>query len=407
MKNLNYFPKNIFEMEKVDILTSQGNRIKYELGDNIDLEPSCGYDTDTLDDSGYRSDVYKHLLKRTKNIIRNKLIKLIDNNIYYISYQDLIKDIDADEDILIYAINKSIRPNVLIDNYYIEHHNNGIKINLINEIDGIDGVDKIKIKINDDDIKQGVDNDFKENANDNIDSVLKIIDFKYDNIIKDTISIYLTLNDKQFKYLVEYIITNYSELKEKNILHAVKCLDSQGVLIRNNELPSYNKNNNQNYIGYINIYNIENKGNDDIKNLDISLYNYKEKKWVETLTITEQKEFAKSRNGKIKEIPENMELEDTPWGIIEPQYFKKEGLVKNNFKIFSTDAVVGKGKKIGRVCSFYNKKEHHTFIKQLEKGKVSPKNFKDIKDLLCKHIAYKLMENKKLILLPLYKPTKI
>ena len=407
MKNLNYFPKNIFEMEKVDILTSQGNRIKYELGDNIELEPSCGYDTNALDDSGYRSDVYKHLLKRTKNIIKNKLIKLIDNNIYYISYQDLIKDIDADENILIYAINKSIRPNILIDNYYIEHHKNGIKINIINGIDRIDGIDKIKIKISDDDIKQGVDNDFKENANDNIDSVLKLIDFNYDNIIKDTISIYLTLNDKQFKYLVEYIITNYSELKEKNILHAVKCLDSQGVLIRNNELPSYNKNNNRNYIGYINIYNVENKGNEDIKNLDISLYNNKEKKWVETLTITEQKEFAKSRNGKIKEIPENMELEDTPWGIIEPQYFKKEGVVKNNFKIFSTDAVVGKGKKIGRVCSFYNKKEHHTFIKQLEKGKVSAKNFKDIKDLLCKHIAYKLMENKKLILLPLYKPTKI
>ena len=86
-----------------------------------------------------------------------------------------------------------------------------------------------------------------------------------------------------------------------------------------------------------------------------------------------------------------MELEDTPWGIIEPQYFKKEGLVKNNFKIFSTDAVVGKGKKIGRVCSFYNKKEHHTFIKQLEKGKVSAKNFKDIKDLpeiICKQITH-------------------
>ena len=62
---------------------------------------------------------------------------------------------------------------------------------------------------------------------------------------------------------------------------------------------------------------------------------------------------------------------------------------------------------VRRNSSFYNKKEQHTFIKQLEKDKISVKNFKDIKDLLCKHIAYKLMENKKLILLPLFKPLKI
>lgn len=110
-------------------------------------------------------------------------------------------------------------------------------------------------------------------------------------------------------------------------------------------MPSYNKNNNNDYIGYINIYNIENKNNEDIKNLDISLYNNIEKRWIESLTITEQKEFAKYRNSKISTIPENMELENMPWGIIEPQFIKKDNIIKNIFKIFSTDAVVGKGKK--------------------------------------------------------------
>jgi hypothetical protein len=170
-------------------------------------------------------------------------------------------------------------------------------------------------------------------------------------------------------------------------------------------LPSYNKNNNNDYIGYINIYNIENKNNEDIKNLDISLYNNAEKRWSESLTITEQKEFAKYRNSKITVIPENMELEEMPWGIIEPQFIKKDNIIKNTFKIFSTDAVIGKGKKIGRVCTFYNKAEHNNFIKQIEKGKVSVRNFKDIKEMLCKHIAHKLMENKKLILFPLFKPS--
>ena len=405
MKNLNYFPKNIFEMGNVDIMTSQGNKIKYELGDNIDLEPSCGYENDTRDKSGYRSDVYKHLLKRTKNIIRDKLIKLIDNNIYYISYKDLIKDIDIDKEIIIYAINNSVRPNILIENYYIEHHNDGIKITIINE--GDNGNEKIRIKINEEELKDDLESNFEDKIGENIDNILRMIEINYENMNSTTISIYLNLNDKMFKFLVEYIITNYSDLKEKNILYIVKCLDTQGVLIRKKEMPSYNKNNNQDYIGYINIYNAESKDSEDIKNLDISLYNNIEKKWNESLTITEQKEFAKNRNNEIMVIPENMELEEMPWGIIEPQYLKKENIIKNNFKIFSTDAVVGKGKKIGRVCSFYKKEEHHNFIKQLEKDKTSIKTFKDIKDLLCKHIAYKLMENKKLILLPLFKPSKV
>lgn len=422
MKNINYFPKKLFEMGKVDILTSQGNKIKYELGDSEDLEPSCGFKDDDIENvgkediSGYRSDVYKHLLKMAKKAIKNKLLQLIERDVYYISYTDLIKDIreniDIDEEILMYAINKSIRPIILIDNYYIEHHRQGIKLSIINNdiIPNIVGsMAKIKIKMDIDEINDTAVNILDKKSENDIENILKMINIDYTNIINTTISIYFNLDEKKFKRLVEYIIINYAKLGDlENNLKAgleyvIKCLDSQGVFIRKKELPSYNKNNNNDYIGYINIYNIENKNNEDIKNLDISLYNNVEKRWIESLTITEQKEFAKYRNSKISTIPENMELEDMPWGIIEPQFIKKDNIIKNIFKIFSTDAVVGKGKKIGRVCSFYNKKEHNNFIKQIEKGNVSERNFKDIKEMLCKHIAHKLMENKKLILFPLFK----
>ena len=430
MKNINYFPKKLFEMGTVDILTSQGNKIKYELGDSEDLEPSCGFndndndnDNDaklTEDTSGYRSDFYKHLLKRAQSAIKNKLLKMIQDEIYYISYKELIddigKDIDIDEEILIYTINKSIRPAVIIDNYYIEHHSQGIKLSIIDDIEGSRPgakatMAKIKIKM---DI-EGLMNDTvasileDKKSEDDIDNILKIINIDFTNIISTTISIYFNLDDKRFKRLAEYIIVNYGKLgdlednRKTELMYVIKCLDLQGVFIRKKELPSYNKNNNNDYIGYINIYNIENKNNEDIKNLDISLYNNAEKRWIESLTITEQKEFAKYRNSKITVIPENMELEDMPWGIIEPQFIKKDNIIKNTFKIFSTDAVVGKGKKIGRVCTFYNKTEHNNFIKQIEKDNVSKRNFKDIKEMLCKHIAHKLMENKKLVLFPLFK----
>jgi len=418
MKNINYFPKKIFEMGTVDILTSQGNKIKYELGDSEDLEPSCGFKDDevialTEDISGYRSDVYKHLLKRAQKAIKNKLLKMIEDEVYYISYEELIKDIgediDIDEEILIYAINKSIKPVVIIDNYYIEHHSQGIKLSIIND-NNESAIAKIKIKIDTDEMNDTAVSILENKKSDkDIDNILKIINIDYTNIISTTISIYFNLDDKIFKRLAEYIIVNYAKLGDlednmkAELMYVIKCLDSQGVFIRKKELPSYNKNNNNDYIGYINIYNIENKNNEDIKNLDISLYNNAEKRWSESLTITEQKEFAKYRNSKFTVIPENMELEEMPWGIIEPQFIKKDNIIKNIFKIFSTDAVIGKGKKIGRVCTFYNKAEHNNFIKQIEKGKVSVRNFKDIKEMLCKHIAHKLMENKKLILFPLFK----
>jgi hypothetical protein len=421
MKNINYFPKKIFEMGTVDILTSQGNKIKYELGDDKDLEPSCGLKNDkgdamTEDKTGYRSDVYKHLLKKAQKAIKNRLVRMIEYDVYYISYEELIKDIEEDinidEEILIYAINKSIRPVVIIDNYYIEHHRKGIKLSIIN-----DKSESAMAKIN---IKMGVDG-LNDNASvlvddkkseDDIKNILKKINIDYTNIIITTISLYFNLDDKIFKRLTEYIIVNYDNLgklgddNKAELMYVIKCLDMQGVFIRKKELPSYNKNNND-YIGYVNIYNIENKNNEDIKNLDISLYNNVEKRWSESLTITEQKEFAKYRNSKITVIPENMELEDMPWGIIEPQFIKKDNIIKNTFKIFSTDAVIGKGKKIGRVCTFYNKTEHNNFIKQIEKDNESKRNFKDIKEMLCKHIANKLMENKKLILFPLFKPLNV
>ena len=427
MKNINYFPKNIFEMGTVDILTSQGNKIKYELGDNEELEPLCGIKDDiaivgTDDKSGYRSDVYKHLLKKVQKAIKNKLLRMIEEDIYYISYTELIEDIgadiDIDEEILIYAINKSIRPVVIIDNYYIEHHSNGIKLSIIGDNVGYNNgegvgtkstIAKIKIKMDVGELNDDLSVLEDKKSDDEIDNILKMINIDYTNIISTTISIYFNLDNMRFKRLVEYIIVNYANLgviennRKAELMYIIKCLDTQGVFIRKKELPSYNKNNNNDYIGYINIYNIENKNNEDIKNLDISLYNNVEKIWSESLTITEQKEFAKYRNSKITVMPQNMELEEMPWGIIEPQFIKKDNIIKNTFKIFSTDAVVGKGKKIGRVCSFYNKAEHNNFIKQIEKNNVSVRNFKDIKEMLCKHIAHKLMENKKLVLFPLFK----
>jgi len=171
---------------------------------------------------------------------------------------------------LIYTINKSIRPAVIIDNYYIEHHSQGIKLSIIDDIEGYakgarNGaratMAKIKVKMDVEEMNDTAVSVLDDKKSDeDIDNILKIINIDYTNIISTTISIYFNLDDKKFKRLAEYIIVNYAKLgdlednRKAELMYVIKCLDSQGVFIRKKELPSYNKNNNNDYIGYINIY---------------------------------------------------------------------------------------------------------------------------------------------------------
>ena len=75
----------------------------------------------------------------------------------------------------------------------------------------------------------------------------------------------------------------------------------------------------------------------------------------------------------------------------------------NKLKIFSTDPVVGKGKKTGRVCETYYDTDHNKFLNQINKTKDEKYKFKN-KKVLCSTVANQLLIKNKLLLLPLYKP---
>ena len=91
-----------------------------------------------------------------------------------------------------------------------------------------------------------------------------------------------------------------------------------------------------------------------------------------------------------------MELEQMPYGILLPEEIKKTKKIKNVIKIFSTDTDKGRG----RTCSVWNISELDKFMLQIDNTKIKMKN----KDIFCSHIAEKLMEKNRLILLPVYKP---
>jgi hypothetical protein len=192
---------------------------------------------------------------------------------------------------------------------------------------------------------------------------------------------------------MKYILSIYDETLDKKISFITNCLYKQGVLIKNKEIPSFTKNNNE-FIGYVNIFDI-NKENDIDVNLHVKgtdIYNI-------GVTKREKDELINSRVLR-NNIPDDMTLETIPYGIIEP--FKNKTGVINKLKIYSIDPIVGKGKKTGRVCETYYDSDHNNFIKQIDNNNVIIK-MKN-KKIYCNYIANKLLLLDRLILYPLYKP---
>jgi hypothetical protein len=414
MKNINYFPKGIFQMGEVNINTSQGAVYKYDFGDNEENKITCDGTLDNIDKSGYRSEVYKHLLKRTQNSIKNLLSEnYVKSNIYYVELDELARELAIDNDLLMYTIKKSIYPYMLLQGYYIVLHNNGIRI--ISNKKGF--ANKLSIVFNTNPKTNGVSASVKRIVRDDasdgpqgpdaadalvaaaaaIAKIIKDININYDSADETTISIYLSLNLENFTKLVKYILSSDKKIADKALLFIIECLYKQGVLIKKKEIPSYSKNDNE-YIGYVNIFDIENKEH-DIAKLDINLHIKGTDTYNLGVTKRERDEFAKSRIKKAS-IPADMTLEKIPWGIIEPHKLKEN--IINKFKIFSIDQVIGKGKKTGRVCDTFQDKEHKDFMKQIDS--INPDIKMKNKKLYCSHIANKLHNINRLVLLPYYKP---
>tara|TARA_B100000795_G_scaffold270051_1_gene262237 strand:- start:16186 stop:19650 length:3465 start_codon:yes stop_codon:yes gene_type:complete len=389
MKNINYFPKSIFNIGKIKLKTSQNKIYEYDFGDELKYEPECKEKTINLDHDGYNIESYKHLLKRTQNSLKEYLLTKINKGVFFIDYDEIRNTINIDDELLSYTIRKSIYPYNLLNDYFIILHNNGIKI--INN--SIKKINKLNIIFD----KKDIIYDLSEHrsSSDKIPYLLNLINIDITNINSTTVSLYLNLDNTNFILLIKSILKSNNNDDKINFIE--KCLYKQGVLIKKEEIPSYTKNSNK-YIGYVNIYDINNKTN-DINKIDINIYSTETKKF-ENASKRMIDDFFKSRKKKI-ELPFDITREEMPWGVIEP--VKNKETIINKFKIYSTDPIVGKGKKTGRVCDTYQDIDHNKFINQINKTKDGEHKYKN-KKFFCNVIANKLMDNNKLILLPLYKP---
>jgi hypothetical protein len=463
MKNINYFPKALFKLDNIDIETSQGALIKYNFGDEENSEPKCNVNNAVgieINDKGYRSELYKHLLVSIKNKINNIINDIRGNDggdrrgkrNTYIDFEMLKNNMgfQIDNDILMYAIKNIIYPNIFINKMYITRYKDGLLISPIeaakknkiirynNEL-LIKNFDKGNADAGDADAADadaavGAANATAKKA---LQKVIDKLDIDYKDINKSTISLYLKITAEDFKILIDYILRYYplsspvaaatnaaDDIFDRNIQFICDCLYKQGILIKSNDIPSYRDNDNE-YIGYINMYN-------DNAEDDNTYIQYKEddkkviknyKNYTEYLKHIDEMQVIKlKKNIKLYNTTTNNEQNVGPASVYIKEFFSNRinnniyvpndmtnektawGIIvraKNKYilKLFSP----GDGKKTGRVCDTYTDEDHNTFLSQLLQ--VSNANIKmKNKRLLCSHIANLLLNKNKLILYPLYKP---
>ena len=462
MKNINYFPKSLFQLDNINIETSQGALIKYNFGDKEIDEPKCNVRSDASDASdassdtrGFRSEVYKHLLSSIKNNIKDVIASSAAN--IYIDFDTLKNSMGhkIDNDILMYAIKNIIYPNTFIKGKYITRYKDGI---LISPMD-IDGKNKI-IRYNNDVLIKSIGAaaaavavPIADNNNNNkaIEELLKVLKVDLSDANKTTVSLYLNMTAEHFKTLIEYILKTYKANGEadNNLSVSIRfisdCLYRQGILIKHKDIPSYpdsdgssgsDGSDGSKYIGYINMFSKNNeddntyiqykdKNNKIIKNRNdkeeyfkmieerqskmvrenIKLYNAK-KQIEENARPAYITEYFSNRLFKKEYVPNDMSDEETAWGIIIRD--KKDKKDKNGetndkyiFKIFKPV----KGNQTGMLCNSFKKEDYDNIVERLGAAAAAAKDIAKINKIkICEHIAKLLLDKNKLVLYPLYKP---
>jgi len=376
MKNINFFPKHLFKLGSVPIKTSQGITTYYQFGDDDKLEPTCAIRKLNLKQSNYRRDTYKHLIINTQNILRKFIIEEIRNNKFYVSIENLIQNIEIDDKILFETIRTSIFPNVLIDGYTIIPHEYGLHIMQIKNII------PQKLNIVFDDKKDVLKIHSNHPEKENID--LSHIKLDIENMKKSTISLYSSLDVKTFLLIVQQILKK--DVLDETLEYIANCLYIQGVLIKHHELPLFA--NNSLFIGYVNIFNLKN-------NFDVILYNKNDNKYRDA-NDKEKNELINNRK-KYNDIPEDMSLENMPWGAFIPKKLKDKEDIINVFKLFTSGESAGK--KTGIDCTSLKKDEHLRIFEE-----IGIRDIDGTKIQNCTEIANELLIKERMTLLPLFKP---
>jgi len=371
MKNINYFPKSLFELGKLKIRTSQNIAIDHEYGDDASLEPQCKNVSVDMKKLDIRKETYAHFIPALQIKLRRVILNTIHQGDRYITYDDIIDAIGFNKEIVYQSINASIYPNTLIDGYILIPHENGLHIISVRP----QVTRKLRI-IHNKEEEQKPEVPKKCNQG-------KLASISKKELHDATVALYLYLDSICFEDMAKQFIQS-NELSETDEAIA-KLLYAQGALIAKSELRSIRDHmSSSKYIGYVNIFNQ--------KFEPIVYVNGKYRDLIER----EEAELIGRRRQVVR--PTSMAQENAAWGMIVPILNKKTNTYSNVFKLLTAGSSAGL--KTGIVCTSLQKGAQDTILRQIG----IPNDSNATKVDTCNYIASELLKINRMTLYPEYKP---
>jgi hypothetical protein len=368
MKNINYYPKDIFQFT-IQMKTSQNKQLVYSFGDDPTMKPSCVETTiskRSLNLPMYEENV-ENLIPTIIQKIKRHILPMITTT-SYISTESIVTELQIDKSLVVLALHRMIYPTQVITNYYIYPHNNGIIIS-----PEIKKINKVELKI------PSIEQVEVEETYD-LETLLSPTHIPSQDYHVATYKLYTDLDSKSWQYIAKKFIETRSPLIDRFGQYLARV----GALIRKSEVPAIQYDGA--YVGYVNIFNIT--------DFEISLYNPVLKNYRDP-TELELKNIKSNRIEFVKPIKQT-------YGILMPRKNKKNPAdpLRNELKI-----IAGGGLGKGAECSTKKWNEINELIKEFNID--LKKTDTTIKDTACFTLGVEMFKQGALLLYPEWKPKTI
>lgn len=372
LKNVNYFPKTLFGFD-VLIRSSRGVTVPFHFGDKIEDSPKCGNLPLNTDSSSIRKEVYKNLIPTGLQRLRKFLIR--ESSRIYFTTEEIVNAI---------AMHPVVAKSVVLEAVNNKHFLAGLNKTLHMHMSGFvvktvgQPLSALHVKfVKPPDVVLTVDDCDRES----IIAAQPISDKLVGKVL-----IYKVLDSKCWSCFAKKIIA-YGSTIPASIKGHVELLYEEGAFVATKELPRHKNPTRAPYIGFIDIF--------DSSKFSVILYDY-EREMFRDATDNEVDVLKKNRVEQKK--PDN---NDMLYATMEPhKYSKKPNVPMNNdVKIWLTGAAARSRK--GVVCESLRKNDTMKFLQDMhvhvEQG--------NTKEQICFSLAVELLKNKRLFLLPNFKPT--
>jgi hypothetical protein len=364
MKNVNYFPKELFDFTTV-LKTSHGTSLIYKYGENDEVK--CLNDAKTPRDTrAFRKETYEGFIPT----LQLKLQKYLKNNFMEkreYEYDELVAIIHTNKEVAHQTLEASLYPYKLWDNYGLLYHYNKFIITEFKK----NTLQPTRIQI-----EQDIPTDTHEPV-DKVAAFEKLIEKFKDEIPEvATLKLYKSIDSAIWKEFARKI--TLADSISSNIQLCVDIFEKNGSFIKNSELPALAGK--HNYVGYINIF----AGDNDIEGFVWENNNFRELLPSEILKIKKNRTHTPITDPSTQTIKKteaivqrykNTKVPDSPY------IFQFKLLLNNENNV----------KRTGIVCESGGIKKPE-LIKELGDEKTT----KGTITQLCFKLMYKLLKEKKM-----------